>query len=62
MTSATSNVMIGQIQLLECNFDKVNKLVQDNQLSLVNKANEGCQNMLKRGGGVKRIRARRLVD
>ena len=54
--------MIGQIQLLECSFERVQRVVAEQREQLIQRANLGCQNMLKRGGGVSEIRARRLCE
>lgn len=59
--SATEQVMIGQIQLLNVkNFEEAEKKIIENEAELLAYANEQDATLVKFGGGAKKIEAREL--
>lgn len=58
----TDSVMAAQIQILGVDYDSVKYLLEEHKAEIIEYANLGCQNMVKRGGGCKGIRHRKLYE
>ena len=52
-THSTSSIMRGQIQVLDVNPELASILIDSNKKDLIARANEACESMVNRGGGVK---------
>lgn len=59
LTSSTSSIMIGQIQILDHSPNDIAKLLSKKS-EIIDKCNFFCQNMVSRGGGALDIRCREL--
>ncbi|CAD8162824.1 unnamed protein product [Paramecium octaurelia] len=60
-TYSSRPVMMGQIQLLDIqNFSKVECLIDSNRQTIINRGNQACQSMVKRGGGLEDVKCRNL--
>lgn len=51
-THSTEPIMRGQIQLLVANQEEASMIIEQKKKEIMSYANESCQNMVKRGGGV----------
>ena len=60
----TSNIMIGQIQILDINdndkIDEIKAIIMNNQDKYIEIGNTFCESMKKRGGGVVKIEVRTI--
>ena len=58
----TEPVMAAQIQIIGVNYNVVKFTIDDHKEDIVRYANSHCQNMVKRGGGCKSVRHRKLYE
>ena len=58
----TEPIMPIQIQIIGVNYNSAKYLLDKNSKNIINYANTHCQRMLERGGGVKRIRHRKIYE
>ena len=59
---ATDPIMAAQIQIIGVNYDSLKYVIEENRQEIINHANTHCKSMVKRGGGVKNIRHRKLYQ
>lgn len=59
-THSTLPVMRGQIQILDVNPELAALKIEEKKVSLIDIANEACQSMVQRGGGVRDIKTKIL--
>ena len=55
---STRNVMIGQIQVRDVDYQNAKFLIKNNEQEIIRLGNLHCQSMVKRGGGVIGVRER----
>jgi len=53
---ATESIMRGQMQILDCDCDRAKFIIEQNSKKIIDYANQACQNMVSRGGGVVRVK------
>mmetsp|Transcript_7673 Transcript_7673/g.6935 ORF Transcript_7673/g.6935 Transcript_7673/m.6935 type:complete len:565 (-) Transcript_7673:979-2673(-) len=53
-------IMRGQIQIINCNVEEATFTIDHKKKEIIEYANEACQNMVKRGGGVIDVKAKVL--
>lgn len=61
-TFSTDPIMRGQIQLLEINAEEAMMMIEQRKKEIIAYANESCQTMVKRGGGVVDIKVKHFSD
>jgi len=52
---ATDSIMRGQIQILDCDCQTAVFVIEQSQKEIIDYANQACQSMVSRGGGVVRV-------
>ena len=59
---ATDPIMVAQIQIIGVNYDSLKYVIEEKKYDLIKEANTHWISMVKRGGGVKALRHRKLYE